>query len=232
VRSTQVDAYECSDGETIVIKGKDGKDGQDGLRGPRGPKGKEGPAGPAGRDGGGGGVVYVRWGSTSCPDTGAEMLYSGLAGGSHYRNSGGGGNPQCLPNDPEYLNKTIPGAQNNGHMYGSEYEGTHGLKAGSVNTDVACAVCYVPQRSTVYMLPAKYTCPKGWTREYFGYLMSEAFNHHRTTFSCVDFSFTPVADSQTNWNGMLFYTIEAVCGAIQCPPYDRQKELSCAVCTK
>ena len=41
-------------------------------------------------------MLYVRWGSTSCPDTGAELLYLSLAGGSHYNIQGGGGNPQCL----------------------------------------------------------------------------------------------------------------------------------------
>jgi len=184
-----------------------------------------------GRDGGSGGVVYVRWGSTSCPDTGAELLYSGQAGGARH-NNGGGGNPQCLPNDPEYLNKTIPGAQNNGHIYGSEYEATDSLVDGSDDTDVTCAVCYVAQRNAVYMLPAKYTCPEGWTREYFGYLMSAAYSYRRSTFSCVDFSLTPVARPFANERAMLFYTVEGVCGALPCPPYDRQKELSCAVCTK
>ena len=31
-----------------------------------------------------GGVVYVRWGHTSCPFTGAQLVYSGRAGGSGY----------------------------------------------------------------------------------------------------------------------------------------------------
>jgi len=173
----------------------------------------------------------VRWGHTSCPITGAQLVYSGRAGGSHYTHRGGGADPQCLPLDPNYF-KTIGGAQSYGYMYGAEYEATNLLRSGSHSTDVPCAVCYVPTRSTVYMLPAKYTCPSGWTREYYGYLMSERHNHHRSTFSCVDYSLTPVTGSFHNHNGFLFYPIEGVCGSLPCPPYHRDKELSCAVCTR
>ena len=42
-------------------------------------------------------MVYVRWGHNTCLDTGAELVYTGRAGGSHYSHQGGGGNPQCLP---------------------------------------------------------------------------------------------------------------------------------------
>ena len=178
-----------------------------------------------------GGVVYVRWGHTSCPSTGAQLVYSGRAGGSAYSDKGGGGNPQCLPLDPNFY-RTVSGAQPWVFMYGAEYQDTNPLISGSHDTDVPCAVCYVPTRSTVYMLPAKYTCPSGWTREYFGYLMSERYSHARSTFSCVDYSLKPVTGSSQNNDGFLFYTVEGVCGSLPCPPYHRDKELSCAVCTK
>jgi len=158
-------------------------------------------------------------------------VYAGRAAGSHYTHKGGGGNPQCLPLDPEYFN-TVTGAQSLAFIYGAEYEATNSLVPNSAEADVVCAVCYVPTRNTVYMLPAKYTCPIGWTREYYGYLMSEYHNHHRSTFSCVDYSLTPVIGSSPNSNGFLFYPVEGVCGALPFPPYDRTKELSCAVCTK
>ena len=198
------------------------------MTGLPGSKGDTGPAGPKGE--GAGGVVYVRWGHTSCPVTGANLVYSGRAGGSIYNHQGGGGNPQCLPLDPNYL-MTVGGAQTWAYMYGAEYEQTNGLAPNSQDTDVVCAVCYVPTRNTVYMLPAKYTCPTGWTTEYYGYLMSEYYNHRRSSFSCVDHSLTPVIGSSHNHNGFLFYPVEGVCGSLPCPPYDRTKELSCAVCT-
>ena len=34
------------------------------------------------------------------------------------------------------------------------------------------------------MIPAKMSCPSGWTREY--YLMSEYIGHRRTEYICVD----------------------------------------------
>ena len=218
-----------------VLRGRDGRDGRDGLPGVRGivglpgPKGDKGVPGPKGD--GAGGVVYVRWGHDSCPDGGAQLVYVGRAGGSYYAEKGGGGNPQCLPLDPKFY-KTVSGLQNWGFIYGAEYEHTDGLVADSHNADIPCAVCYVPTRNALYMIPAKYECPSGWTREYFGYLMCERYIHHRSQFSCVDHSLKSVIGSIHNHEGLLFYTVEGVCGSLPCPPYSRDKELSCAVCTK
>ena len=110
----------------------------------------------------------------------------------------------------------------------------------SHDTDVPCAVCYVPTRNA---LPAKYDCAKDWTREYFGYgihLVSilhnekEYHNHHRSQFTCVDHSLTPVIGSSHNHEGFLFHAVDGVCGSLPCPPYREfeDKEFSCAVCTK
>ena len=83
------------------------------------------------------------------------------------------------------------------------------------------------------MVPAKYTCPTGWTREYYGYLMAEYYSlHYRSQFTCVDTAIKPVVGSLANQDGLLFYFVEGRCGSLPCPPYDETKELSCAVCTK
>ena len=159
-------------------------------------------------------------------------MYAGRAGGSYYSHTGGGGNPQCLPLDPKSY-KTVSGTQRRAYMYGAEYDNTDQLVANSHNTEVLCAVCYVPTRNALYMIPAKYDCPKDWTREYFGYLMSEYYTHYRSQFSCVDHSLKPVIGSSHDHNGFLFYPVEGVCGSsLPCPPYSQDKELSCAVCTK
>ena len=121
--------------------------------------------------------------------------------------------------------------ENAAYMYGAEYEGTNGLVGGTQDTDVPCTVCYVPTRSTVYMIPAKYTCPKGWTREYFGYLMSQHNTHRRSQFTCVEESLKSANNSSWDQNGVLFYPV-GVCGSLPCPPYEQTKELSCAVCTR
>ena len=182
-----------------------------------------------------GGTVYVRWGHDQCPST-AQLVYSGRAGGSHYKHSGGGSNPQCLPLDPNFLTP-ISGFQHRAFMYGAEYQ-THTDSSsylhGRHDTDVPCAVCHVSNRTAVYMVPAKYTCPTGWTREYYGYLMSSYHGNdrHRTQYTCVDTAFKPVPGTSTDNNGLLFYFVEGRCGSLPCPPYDNTKELSCAVCTK
>ena len=62
--------------------------------------------------------------------------------------------------------------------------------------------------------------------------MSERYDYHRSQFSCVDHSLTPVTGSIHKHSGFLFHTVEGVCGSLPCPPYGRDKELSCAVCTK
>ena len=105
---------------------------------------------------------------------------------------------------------------------------------GRHDTDVPCAVCHVSNRTAVYMVPAKYTCPSGWTREYYGYLIAEtagSTNHHRSQFTCVDTAFKSV-DGSANNNGLLFFFVEGRCGSLPCPKYDETKELLCAVCTK
>ena len=210
-------------------KGDPGPRGYPGAHGSIGENGQKGEPGPHGDYAGG--VVYVRWGHKSCPPTGAELVYHGRVGGSHWDHSGGGTNPQCLPLEPNYY-RTINGAQKLAFMFGAQYQYTSSLESGSSGTDVVCAVCYVPTRSTVYMLPAMYTCPTGWTREYFGYLMSTHYDHHRSQYTCIDHSLTSAPDSRQNRSRFLLYTVEIMCGSLPCPPYDRNKELSCGVCTR
>ena len=178
--------------------------------------------------------MYVRWGHDRCPST-AQLVYSGRAGGPHYTHSGGGSNPQCLPLDPNFLTPISGDQRGRGLMYGAEYQShtySNSHVHGRHDTEVPCAVCHVSNRTAVYMVPAKYTCPTGWTREYYGYLMSENYKYPRSQFTCVDTAFKPVTGSSADHNGLLFYFVEGRCGSLPCPPYDNTKELSCAVCTK
>ena len=214
-------------------KGSSGSPGSTGLTGPKGAPGQKGIKGD--KEERNGGTVYVRWGHDECPST-AQLVYSGRAGGSGHVDKGGGSNPQCLPLDPNFL-PAISGTQFRGYMYGAEYK-THtdsnSHVHGRTDFDVPCAVCHVNERSTVYMVPAKYTCPLGWTREYYGYLMSEFHTHpNNIEFTCVDITFKPIPGSSTGQSiALFFYFVEAKCGALPCPPYINNRELSCAVCTK
>ena len=195
--------------------------------GPQGPTGELGPPGPQGPSGGG--VVYTRWGKTTCSSTsGTTLVYSGRAGGSWYNSAGGGANYLCLPNDPQYLSSYQPGSFS--AVYGAEYDYWVG---GNFNHNAPCAVCHVSTRSSYIMIPAKYTCPTNWTREYYGYLASEHQVHgNNKVFECVDVTPQQVEDESTNRDGSRFYHTKALCNGLKCPPYNDRNILTCAVCTK
>ena len=221
-----------------VLRGRDGRDGRDGVPGPRGPQGQRGEAGATGLRGSpgprSGGAVYTRWGKTSCPNvSGTELVYAGRAGGTHYTHSGGAANYLCMPDDPDYLHYQ-PGVQGYNYVYGAEYEIPSSQPLSAVNNhNVPCAVCYASTRAAVTMIPAKTRCPSTWTLEYSGYLMSaDAGHRHTTMYECIDKNPDSVPGSASNINGALFYHVEANCNGMACPPYDPQKELTCAVCTK
>ncbi len=226
------------DGLSVVgPPGRDGKDGNDGEKGKDGEKGETGEPGIQGHPGPpgptSGGVVYTRWGRTTCPDTGAELLYKGITAGSHFDSYGGGVNYLCLPEVPEYTTYQ-PGNQLHNYLHGTEYQsGNPGPLYSMFNHNAPCAVCYVPTRVTVLMLPARLTCPSNWTLEYNGYLMSA---HHgskqSTTFECVDKDTESIPGSAANTDGAMLHFNEAKCNGIPCPPYDPQKEITCAVCSK
>ena len=219
--------------------GAPGHRGAVGAPGPRGPAGENGQVGAPGPQGPpGGGATYTRWGKSSCPQVGGtELFYSGITGGSPHSQQGGGANYLCMPRGPEFppeYSTTLTyrnGVQGLSYVYGTEYQvplqGTH-------NHNVPCAVCYVSTRPTVVMIPARASCPPTWTREYYGYLMTEQFTHHRSTFECVDEDQESLPDSASNTNGALFHHVEASCdpGQLPCPPYDQNNELNCVVCTK
>ena len=179
-----------------------------------------------------GGSVYIRWGRTACPNiTGTELVYRGIAAGSWYNQKGGGSQYLCLPQDPKYSNYQ-PGVQGNSPLYGAEYELYGGSPLPNVyQHNVPCAVCCT-SRSKLFMLPARDECPTTWTLEYSGYLMTEYKTHNRNSFECVDKDAESIPGSGANTNGALFYHVEATCNGLPCPPYDTQKELTCAVCTK
>ena len=218
------------------MKGDAGLKGDKGPTGPAGstcPPGDQGPRGPIGRAGvpgppaiNVGGVTYTRWGSTSCPST---LVYSGRAGGTYWSKRGGGSNYLCMPDDPEY-GEYRAAVQGNSPVDGAEYE--YPLVSSRLDRNVPCAVCYVQNRTTSIMIPAKMNCTSGWTREYYGYLMSDRISHYRTQFICMDSNMEAIPGLQTNTNGALFYHAQATCNGLSCGPYNTEKELSCVVCTK
>ena len=225
-------------------QGCDGNDGDTGPVGPPGPPGErgldgaQGLPGLPGRDGlsgspgpSSGGVIYTRWGKSSCPNTaGTELVYGGRIGGTQSGHSGGGANLLCMPLDPQYSTYR-PGVQGQGYMYGAEYEQPLGV---TTSDDPTCAVCYTSTRETELMVPAKTSCPSSqWTREYYGYLMSGHHNHTgRSSYICVDKAFGAASGSGSQTLAAGLYHVEATCNGLPCPPYVDYKELTCAVCTR
>ena len=179
-----------------------------------------------------GGVAYVRWGRDDCP-AGAHLVYKGRAAGSHFSHRGGGANYQCITLEPDNFDFG-PGTASNAFMYGAEYEVSGNVPKSSLRLnehDVPCAVCYAPARSAKIMIPGTYKCPAGWTEEYYGFLMTAHHGHHRSTFECMDKDAETAISGRPNHNGALFYFVEPRCGAMPCPPYEEEKEMTCVVCT-
>ena len=156
-------------------------------------------------------------------------------GKSHSTHSGSGVNYLCLPLDPEDPDNVQGGEQTGASVYGVEYRKWHSDRF-FVDVDVhdaPCAVCEAQGRSQLLMIPAKRTCPAGWTFEYEGVLASQ-HNAHASggDFICVSTDPEATHGSQENQVGGILHVVEAVCGSLPCPPYENGNELSCVVCTK
>ena len=176
-------------------------------------------------------MTYTRWGKSSCPnDTDAQLVYSGRAG----EPQGGSAERICLPDDPDYnilgsidlsssLHKTV--------VQGAEYEADYPAQHLD-DQNAPCAVCFIPTRSTIIMMPAKTTCPSSWTREYYGYLTTEHEANYRSMYSCMDVDPEVVPGTRSNTNPSLFYPTVTNCNGLVCPPYINNHMLSCVVCTK
>jgi hypothetical protein len=126
------------------------------------------------------------------------------------------------------IQNTTSGIKVASSLHGAEYQnplvGTH-------DHNIPCAVCLAATRETVLMLPGKTTCPTSWTTEYQGYIVSAHDTERPSTFECIDQNQVSVPGSSSNVNGATLFHVEATCNGLQCPPYDPQKELTCAVCT-
>ena len=219
-----------------ILRGRDGRDGPQGTPGAAGRDGRDGERGEPGLQGQratSGGVTYTRWGKSSCPTvSGTELVYAGITAGSFHSSTGGGANYLCMPHNPQY-GQFAPGVQGYSPIHGTEYQ-THGSSpiATTYDHNVPCAVCYVSTRETALMLPARMECPTSWTLEYSGYLMSAHYVHKRAMYECVDSIPDTIPGSSANNDGALLYHVEATCNGLPCGPYDPEKELTCAVCTK
>ena len=179
------------------------------------------------------GVTYTRLGSDSCR-SGAELVYKGVVAGSLHNQKGGGSNYLCLPEDPEYSTTFKSGVQGDSTLYGTEYYINAKLspKAAQYH-NIPCAVCYTPKRSSTIMIPALINCPKSYTKEYDGFLMSNHKSFYRTEFVCVDKEMEVARGTHTHTNGAYMNPVEVDCNSgIDCSPYQGDNELTCVVCSR
>ncbi|PVD29532.1 hypothetical protein C0Q70_08783 [Pomacea canaliculata] len=169
--------------------------------------------------------VFVRWGSSSCPES-AVLVYSGEVGGSSYTATGAAANYLCLPlSNLTLMNISV---STFALLYGGEYEtgDEHQEK------DPLCAVCRSSRANNV-MIPATTVCPAGWTSEYSGWLMGGNPPHNAASeFICVDFLMEERIASEENLNGKLLFYTSTLCGSLPCPPYVSGKRVTCVVCSK
>ncbi|XP_067951934.1 short-chain collagen C4-like [Watersipora subatra] len=218
------------------LQGSQGLPGEDGQSEAVGAPGATGPPGTPGTNGTSaenGGVVYTRWGRTTCGDS-STLLYNGYTGNGRYDQPGGGVNYLCMPNSPEY---NSPGSVSlSAFIAGVEYEShSQGVFLSSMHDQNApCARCYTGNRPALMMIPTKRTCPDDWTTEYEGYIMTGYYSHnHQMTFECVDVEPEHVAGESDNQNGGFFVFTRSECSkGSYCPPYDENKAITCVVCTK
>lgn len=68
--------------------------------------------------------------------------------------------------------------------------------------------------------------------EYRDYLMAGYHNQKAgTMYACVDERPDTLHGGHASTNGYLFYSVEARCGSLKCPPYVQGRELVCAACS-
>lgn len=166
-------------------------------------------------------------------------MFKGIAGGGHYNRGGNGANTLCLPHNPDPAPSDFPTHFQNddrassSFIYGSEYQ--YAYRNVAVDDDVPCAVCDVAHVSSIIMIPAKMTCPSGWSFEYAGVLTAACQYSGLAIreYLCVDENAEYLMDgTRQNFDGRLFYPVQAACGALPCPPYKESQLISCVVCSK
>ena len=135
----------------------------------------------------------------------------------------------CLPNDPLFVNDITGGHR--ATMHGAEYEIPPGVLNSMHNHDVPCVVCMTP-RTNVLMIPGRNQCYNGWQLEYNGLLVAPYFAQASSkVFICMDSDPEALSAGTQNMDGALLHLVEAKCGALKCPPYIMNREITCAVCS-
>ena len=172
--------------------------------------------------------TYTHWGGNTCNSS--LTLYSGFMAGPLFSSTGGGSNYLCLPFEPEY-STFIPGRLPPGNrLHPSELETNFPDLPNFQALDQHTPSCSVCEASAQLMLPARLSCPNGWTVNHQGYLMSSA--NQRTEYICMDSDPKAVPDTEENVGGADLVFVETGQSTNIPGSYDTTKEVTCVVCTK
>ena len=149
-----------------------------------------------------------------------------------------------MPEKPEYRKNDPNSNSNRAFIFPVEYEIYTGifetkLPDKGINYYKAnCSVCNAKGRDSVLMIPGWIRCPKGWRKEYRGYLMAPRTNLHRAEYICVDAEpeLSPRTEGTTSRVGYLknvgyLNFVDTNCDALDCGKYKKDLELSCVVCS-
>lgn len=94
----------------------------------------------------------------------------------------------------------------------------------------------VAHTSSVKMIPAKNDLSNGMVKRICRVLTAstQLSGHHIGEYLCVDENAEYLGEGsrQQNYNGNLFYPVQAACGSLPCPPYKSLQLISCVVCSK
>ena len=167
------------------------------------------------------------------------VFLEGHIGGSHHNHRGGGSNFLCMPETPQYTKNTDSSVNSNrAYVYPVEYQiytgifetefPHHGLTYFKTN----CSVCNAKGRGSVLMIPGWTDCPRGWRKEYRGYLMAPMKDYHRAEYICVDAKpeLSARPEGTSSRVGFLNF-VDTNCEALNCGQYKKDLELSCVICS-
>jgi len=164
----------------------------------------------------------------------------GVAGTGKYNEGGDGSNMICLHRNPVWKETISNSGGRKSLLYSVEYKfydlpfstsnnGGHSLES----NDMPCVACHVRTRTAQIMIPARDTCPYGWTREYWGCLVAAHSHHHqRGEYNCLDDAPEVTAGGSAASAGAEVFAVSTPCGyGFLCPPFKSGYGVLCVVCS-
>jgi len=175
--------------------------------------------------------VYTRWGHYNCPPN-SRRLYHGVMSGTLWTIKGAGANFLCMPVHNSYYGAPLLYRNRiRGNTFIQPVTYAHPLKGRDFFHQIACAVCQANYKTSTVMIPGRSACPAGWTRQYYGYIMTEygGNDNSRYQFECIDKNMIPAASGKKH-GGVALRKVGTSKGMPS--GYRTNKEVNCVLCAK